>query len=151
MWARYPPTWGRRIRSILSASSASCRIASVRPSWHNTGGRWTVRAIPLAGSICCGFLRLWAGRAISANRPGLLPGTGAHGLPPWSRRTSWSTHELPPRRSAQASVDYLPHLGLGRLHAEIGDDPGCTGPHPWFRVVARRDVHDHVERMICPA
>ena len=69
-------------------------------------------------------------------------GTGAHGLPPRFRRTSWSTHGLPPWRSARARVDYLAHLGLGGLHAEIGDDPGRTGLRPWFRVVARRDVHD---------
>src|SRR6266536_824482 len=51
------------------------------------------------------------------------------------------------RWSAWARLDYLAHLGLDRLHAEIGDCPGRTGLRPWIRVVAWRDVHDHVERV----
>jgi hypothetical protein len=68
-------TWGRRIRSILSAFSVSCRIASVRSSWHNIGGRWTARTIPLAGSICSGSCGCGPG-GLSARTGRALRGAG---------------------------------------------------------------------------
>src|SRR5258708_25022347 len=51
------------------------------------------------------------------------------------------------RASARPRVDDLADLGPGRLHAKIGNRPSRTCPRPRHGVVARRDVHDHVERL----
>src|SRR3984885_9353581 len=49
--------------------------------------------------------------------------------------------------SGRACVNYRTYLGLGRLHAEISDRPGRTGPCPWLYVITWRNAHDHIERI----